>query len=150
MKVSVLGLWHLGTVTAACVAAAGISTIGIDDDARCIADLSRGEPPLFEPGLAELVRAGLDAKSLHFTTDAMAVADADVVWVCYDTPVDDEDRADVGVVTRRIEGVFDNLKDGAIVLVSAQLPVGSISTIEKAFAARKSGRNVAFACSPEN
>ncbi len=150
MKVAVLGLWHLGTVTAACTAAAGVPTVGVDDDAGRIADLSRGEPPLFEPGLAELVRAGLDTKYLHFTTDTKAVSDADVVWVCYDTPVDDEDRADVAFVTRRVEGVFSNLKDGAVVLVSAQLPVGSIRALEQAFVTRKTGRSVAFACSPEN
>ena len=69
MKVAVLGLWHLGTVTAACTAAAGVLTVGIDDDAQRVAGLARGEPPLFEPGLAELVRAGLDAETLSFTTD---------------------------------------------------------------------------------
>lgn len=150
MKVAILGLWHLGTVTAACTAAAGVSTVVVDDDAGRIADLSRGEPPLFEPGLAELVRAGLNGKFLHFTTDTKAVADADVVWVCFDTPVDDEDRADVAFVTKRIEAVFSHLKDGAIVLVSAQLPVGSIRALEQTFVARKTGRSIAFACTPEN
>src|ERR1700761_8574219 len=53
MKVAVLGLWHLGTVTAACVAGAGIPTIGIDDDADVVTRLGNGEPPLYEPGLAE-------------------------------------------------------------------------------------------------
>src|SRR5665647_1267595 len=150
MKVAVLGLWHLGTVTAACTASAGVLTIGIDDNAAVVAELSCGEPPLFEPGLAELVRAGLDAKTLSFTTDQTAISDADVIWVCYDTPVDDEDRADVKFVTGRVEAVFDRLKDGAVVLVSAQLPVGSIKALEKAFDARNTGRRASFASSPEN
>ncbi len=150
MKVAVLGLWHLGTVTAACTAAAGISTVGVDDDAGRIAELSRGEPPLFEPGLAELVRAGLTARILSFTTDQAAVSEADVVWVCYDTPVDDEDRADVAFVTRRVEGIFDHLKNGVVVLVSAQLPVGSIQALEKAFGIRKTGHRISFASLPEN
>jgi UDPglucose 6-dehydrogenase len=150
MKFAVLGLWHLGTVTAACTAAAGVVTIGIDEDVQRVARLADGEPPLFEPGLAELVRAGLDAKTLSFTTDNATVSDADVVWVCYDTPVDDEDRADVTFVTSRVEGIFDHLKDGAVVLVSAQLPVGSIGALEKKFSARKTGRRVSFASSPEN
>jgi len=150
MKVVVLGLWHLGTVTAACTAAAGVLTVGIDDDARLVAGLADGEPPLFEPGLAELVRAGLDARMLSFTTDQATISEADVVWVCHDTPVDDEDRADVKFVTSRVEGIFDHLKDGAVVLVSAQLPVGSIHALEEAFGARKTGRRVFFASSPEN
>jgi UDPglucose 6-dehydrogenase len=150
MKVAVLGLWHLGTVTAACTAAAGVLTVGIDDDAQLVAGLAGSEPPLFEPGLAELVRAGLDAKTLNFTTNKAAISEADVVWVCHDTPVDDEDRADVKFVTSRVEDIFDHLKDGAVVLVSAQLPVGSIHALEEAFGARKTGRRVFFASSPEN
>ena len=84
MKVAVFGMWHLGTVTAACVAAVGIRTTGIDDDAGRVVGLARGEPPLFEPGLAELLRAGLDAKTFSVTTDLAAAADADVVWICHD------------------------------------------------------------------
>src|SRR5690348_12173730 len=95
MKLAVLGLWHLGTVTAACTAAAGFSTVAIDDDASNIARLKDGEPSLYEPGLAELVKEGLARGTLSFTTDLAALADADVVWVCHDTPVDEDDRADV-------------------------------------------------------
>ncbi|MEA2953347.1 MAG: UDPglucose 6-dehydrogenase [Alphaproteobacteria bacterium] len=150
MKVAVLGLWHLGTVTAACTAAAGVVTVGIDDNADRIADLSRGEPPLFEPGLAELIRSGLDSGNLAFTTDVRAVGDADIIWVCHDTPVDDDDQADVAAVTNRVEAVFEHLRDGAIVLVSAQLPAGSIGALERSFAQKARGRRVEFACSPEN
>lgn len=150
MKVSVLGLWHLGAVTAACTAAAGIFVVGIDDDARLISQFAKGEPPLFEPGLADLLREGLAAKTLTFTTDKSPIRDADVVWICHDTPVDDEDRADVQFVTKRVEETFEYLKDGAVVLISAQLPVGSIRALEKAYAALKTGRTVSFASSPEN
>jgi len=150
MKVVVVGLWHLGSVTAACLAAAGIDTIGLDDDADCVAALARGEPPLYEPGLDDLVRAGLMAGRLAFTTNAAAVAAADVVWACHDTPVDDADRADVDDVVRRIESLFEHFRDGAVVLVSAQLPVGSVARLESVYAAGQTGRCVSFACSPEN
>jgi len=49
--IAVVGLWHLGSVTAACMAAAGFSILGYDEDARTIAKLGEGQPPLFEPGL---------------------------------------------------------------------------------------------------
>jgi UDPglucose 6-dehydrogenase len=150
MKVAVLGLWHLGTVTAACVAGAGIAVVGIDDDAQTVAKLGNGEPPLYEPGLAELVGEGLASGRLSFATDPARLADADIVWICHDTPVDEEDRADVGAVFRRVEAIFTYLKNGAVVLVSAQLPVGTIARLEKSFAAQVNGRQVDFACSPEN
>ena len=150
MKVAVIGLWHLGTVTAACVAEAGASTLGVDDNADVIAKLNAGEPPLYEPGLADLVQQGLASGKLSFTADAAALADADIVWICHDTPVDDDDRADVDAVFRRVEAIFPHLKDGAVVLVSAQLPVGTLARLERSFAAQAGGRQVDFACSPEN
>jgi UDPglucose 6-dehydrogenase len=150
MKVAVAGLWHLGSVTAACVAKAGIDTIGIDRDRQLVARLNDGEPPLFEPGLAELVQQGRQAGLLSFTTDATSVAGAEVLWICYDTPVDDDDRADVDAVVGWSESLFPYLRDGAVVLVSAQLPVGTVARLERSFAAVANGRNVDFACSPEN
>jgi UDPglucose 6-dehydrogenase len=150
MKVAVLGLWHLGTVTAACVAAAGVLTVGVDDDPQVIAKLGAGEPPLYEPGLAELVQQGLASGKLSFTADAATLAGADIVWICHDTPVDDDDQADVAAVFGRVEAIFPHLKDGAVVLVSAQLPVGTVARLEKSFASQANGRRVDFACSPEN
>ncbi|HRQ79921.1 MAG TPA: nucleotide sugar dehydrogenase, partial [Azospirillaceae bacterium] len=151
MKVCVYGLWHLGSVTAACLAAAEIETVGLDDDATTTSGLAAGRPPLFEPGLSELTAAGLASGRLSFTTDpAAALAGAAVVWVAFDTPVDDDDRADVGFVVERIAALFPYLEDGAVVLISAQLPVGTTAGLERRFAAVAAGRAVSFACSPEN
>ena len=150
MKLVVFGLWHLGSVTAACTAAAGLTTVGLDLDKERIGKLAAGEPPLYEPGLAELVRSGIASGRLSFSADVAAVSDADIVWICHDTPVDDEDRADTDAVHRQAEMLFPHLKDGAVVLVSAQLPVGSIAALERAFAGAAKGRTVSFACSPEN
>jgi len=150
MKLAVFGLWHLGPVTAACTAAAGVSTTAIDLDPERIARLAKGEPPLYEPGLAELIRSGLASGTLAFSSDVSAVSSADVVWICHDTPVDEDDRADVAAVMRQVGLLLPHLKDGAVVLVSAQLPVGSVAALEKSFASQGKGRTVSFACSPEN
>lgn len=152
MKVCVFGLWHLGSVTAACLPRYGVETVGLDEDAKTIANLSKGVPPLHEPGLPELVEEGISGGKLYFTTDAKsAVTDADVVWVAIDTPVNDDDVADVGFVEQAVaRNIFPHLKSGAVVLVSSQMPVGSMARLEKAFAAVAGGRQVDFACSPEN
>src|SRR3954465_9233081 len=112
MKLAVFGLWHLGSVTAACTAAAGIPTIAIDLDKERVEKLSAGEPPLYEPGLAELIQSGLAPGNLAFGSEVSAVSGADVVWVCHDTPVDEEDRADSSTVLQQIELLFPHLKDG--------------------------------------
>jgi UDPglucose 6-dehydrogenase len=151
MKICVYGLWHLGSVTAACLAAGGIDVIGLDPDPAVIANLARGKAPLFEPGLDELINEEIGTGRLHFTTAAPnAVGDADLVWVTFDTPVDDDDRADAAAIERRIEAIFPDLRDGVIVVISSQLPVGTTTQLERRFAAQASGRSVIFAYSPEN
>jgi UDPglucose 6-dehydrogenase len=150
MKVCVLGLWHLGTVTAACAASGGHDVTGVDFDRAVVERLCEGTPPLFEPGLEDLVRRGLADGRLHFSTDPAAAAGADLVWVAYDTPVDDEDRADVEYVVERTLRLYPHLADGATVLVSSQLPVGTTRRLGEAFAAQAGGRRVSFAYSPEN
>jgi UDPglucose 6-dehydrogenase len=151
MTVCVYGLWHLGSVTAACLASRGIATVGLAETEQAAAELNAGKAPLFEPGLDALLAEGLAAKTLHFTSDVpAAVCAADLLWVNFDTPVDDDDVADVGYVMDRVRGTFPHLKDGAVVLISSQVPVGSTAQLERDFAAVADGRTVSFAYSPEN
>jgi UDPglucose 6-dehydrogenase len=152
MKVAVLGLWHLGTVTAACLAAIGHDVVGCDGNAATIKSLREGNAPVFEPGLGELVTKGLSEGRLSFTDDATkAVAGAEIVWITYDTPVDDDDRADVDWVVHEVERVLPHLADGTTVLISSQLPVGTTRRLERQHAlVVKPGIRVGFAYSPEN
>lgn len=151
MKLCVYGLWHLGSVTAACCAGAGVETVGLDPDTAVIANLAKGKPPLLEPGLRELVQKGLKAGKLSFTADtAAAVSKADIIWVAFDTPVDSNDKADVDYVANAVRAIFPHLQNGAAVLVSSQMPVGSVRKLAAEFAAQAKGRVVDFACSPEN
>lgn len=149
-NVCVLGLWHLGCVTAACMADAGYSTTGIDVDAAVIGGLTSGRAPVFEPGLDDLIRRGIDRSKLAFTCDLEAAAVCDLIWVTFDTPVDDNDNADTDLVISAIEKVFRYLKDDAVVLISSQLPVGSTRAVAKKFLARCPQKTCHFAYSPEN
>ncbi len=67
-----------------------------------------------------------------------------------DTPVDDDDRADVEYVIERVTRVFPHIRDGALLLISSQLPVGTTRQLEQRFAAGSRGRRVGFGYSPEN
>jgi UDPglucose 6-dehydrogenase len=144
MNICVLGLWHLGTVTAACCAK-HFQVIGLDFDAANIQRLNAGQAPLLEPGLNELLAAGLAAKRLSFTADpVIACAKADVLWLTYDTPVNEKDESDVDFVLGNLRRALPHLPAGALVLISAQLPVGTCARLEKEFP------QFHFACSPEN
>ena len=150
MRICVFGLWHLGCVTAACLAAGGHSVVGLDPDAERIARLRAGQAPLHEPGLDHLIASGLASGKLRFETDAAAaVADAEVLWVTFDTPVDDTDVPQVSLVTEPVSALVETAPDGCLVLVSSQLPVGT--TRRLASAAARAGRDrVSFGYSPEN
>jgi UDPglucose 6-dehydrogenase len=116
-----------------------------------IADLRNGKPPIFEPGLEDMVKKGIESDTLDFSTDpAQAVRDAQVIWVAYDTPVDDDDNADVEYVVERVSRLFPYLKAGQEVLISSQLPVGTSKRLEALFARAWPDAHVSFSYSPEN
>jgi UDPglucose 6-dehydrogenase len=147
MRVVVFGLWHLGCVTAACLAAAGKRVVGLDPDAGVVARLEEGLPPIQEPELTELIAAGRREGRLSFTADAaVALADADVLWVTFDTPVDDRDEADVASVRARLEAIRAALRPGTLVVVSSQVPVGFTRSLAKDW----TSLGLTFAYSPEN
>lgn len=151
MKVCVQGLWHLGSVTATCLASLGHEVVGLDFDGARVERMSRGEAPLFEPGLDDLMQRGLASGNLRFSASAEdATQGIDVLWVAYDTPVDDEDNADVDFVFAQVERVLSLLPVGTAVLVSSQLPVGSVRRFEEIAAVRLADQQLCFACSPEN
>jgi UDPglucose 6-dehydrogenase len=147
MRVTVYGLWHLGSVTAACLAEGGHDVTGLDPDAATVAGLAADRPPVDEPGLAALLAEQRLAGRLRFTGQATeAVPGADVVWVCFDTPVDADDKADVEWVRDRLEDIAPHLRPGTLVLISSQVPVG----FGAALAADWSDLGVSVGCAPEN
>lgn len=146
MNITVLGLWHLGCVTAACCGRHHAVT-GLDFDAENILRLTTGKAPLSEPGLDDLLAEGLSAGRLQFSFDpASACANADVLWVAYDTPVDEDDVPDPGYVIERFRRCVPHLRRGTLVILSSQLPVGTCRNLENEFATA----GLRFACLPEN
>ena len=151
MKVAVLGLWHLGSVTAACLARAGHIVVGWDADQAALRGLQSGRAPIAEPGLDDLLSEGIAAHRLRFTAAVQdAVSDADVVWIAFDTPIDDEDRADDEVVLGHARAALPHAKDGALVISSSQLQVGSVAQLERDCGTHATERRLSFACLPEN
>jgi UDPglucose 6-dehydrogenase len=146
--IGVIGLWHLGSVTAACLAEAGREVIAVDPDSAVVADLAAGRPPVSEPGLAELLAR--NATRLRFSTEPRDLACVKQAWVTFDTPVDDEDNADVEWVLTRVLELLAPLPDSALVIVSSQLPVGSVATLQARCLAARGDRGLRFACVPEN
>src|ERR1700682_4082149 len=150
MKVAVVGLWHLGCVTAACVASAGFRVVGHDPDADTITALQTGWLPITKPGLDPVTRRMMDEGRLTFSADPASVQTAGIVWVTFDTPVDDDERADVDFVVERVTALFPHLGSGALVVVSSQLPVGSTARLERLYRDSCPEGTSTFACIPEH
>lgn len=147
MNITVAGMWHLGCVIAAGMARVGHQVTGYDGDGKAVAELCKGKAPLFEPGLDEAIREGIDAGRLVAVSDpTSAMVGAELLWIAYDTPVADDDWADTAFVEEQIRGLLMHRDEPLLVLVSSQMPAGSIARLEK----EHGSRGFRFACSPEN
>jgi UDPglucose 6-dehydrogenase len=147
MRITVYGLWHLGCVTAACLSEAGHRVTGLDPDEAVVANLRRGRAPLHEPGLDDLIGREHQAGRLTFTCGAAeALAEAEVLWVAFDTPVNEHDEADVDFVCRRVAAIAGAVQPGTLVLISSQVPVGFTRETAKSWPVP----GCRFACAPEN
>jgi UDPglucose 6-dehydrogenase len=148
VNVCVAGLWHLGITTAACLAEGGHHVVGFDPDTSVIETLNGGGLPIVEPGLDELMRAGLESSRLAFSADSSeALQGADVVWMTYDVGIGAAGRS---TVFEQAEMLGPDLSEGALVVISSQVPVGTTREVERLFSARSPGRDITVAYSPEN
>ncbi|MBC5810668.1 MAG: UDP-glucose/GDP-mannose dehydrogenase family protein, partial [Candidatus Eremiobacteraeota bacterium] len=135
-------------VTAACLAER-YDVIAYEPNTTTLSALEAGRPPIFEPGLAELIAVGRRENRLHFSDSAAALGDAAVVWITYDTPLDEADRVDADAVERSILDLLPVIRKDALVIISSQVPVGFTRRIETL--ASEAGRaDIFFAYIPEN
>ncbi|HEY2768523.1 MAG TPA: nucleotide sugar dehydrogenase [Solirubrobacteraceae bacterium] len=146
--IGVVGLWHLGCVTSACLSEAGYDVAAVDPDVSVVEALTDGRAPLYEPGLDELIAS--NSARLNFSTDPEVLANTRRVWVTFDTPVDDDDRADVEWVLATTARLLESVPEGALVIVSSQLPVGSVAALQERCRLARGDGGLRFACVPEN
>jgi len=131
-RVAVIGTGYVGLTTGACFAHLGHEVICADIDASKIERLSRGEIPIHEPGLAEIVEEGLQAGRLSFTTDAVAaVSDAGFVYLCVPTPQGADGSADLTYLEAAALQIAPHLQPETIVVNKSTVPVGSASFVEQ-------------------
>ena len=147
-KVAVVGLWHLGCSITAAWTRLGLTVAAIDFDAQTIGELESGRPPLYEPGLAETLADGLSRGTLSVSGDPAAVKGCRFVFLAYDTPVRDDDSSDLSPIWAAINACGPHMDRGAIVVISAQLPVGTAQRIRDRL--QELDASLEVVCSPEN
>src|SRR5713101_1020157 len=132
MHVAVIGTGYVGLVSGACFSEFGVSVTCVDKDADKIARLQRGEMPIYEPGLDQLVESNVRAGRLAFSTDLRsAVAGADAVFIAVGTPSRRGDgHADLTYVFGAAQEIAAALTGYAVVVTKSTVPVGTGRRVE--------------------
>ena len=132
MRLTMVGTGYVGLVTGVCFSETGNDVTCLDIDQSKIDQLKRGESPIYEPGLSEMIGRNLKSGRLEFTTDKQAAyRDAEAIFICVGTPSDEDGSADLKYVLKVAEdiaSVIDELgpdQTPKMVVVKSTVPVGT-------------------------
>jgi UDPglucose 6-dehydrogenase len=154
MRVTIFGSGYVGLVTGACLADAGNHVICVDVDAGKIERLKKGDVPIHEPGLDDLIVRNQAAGRLEFTTDAeKGVAHGLFILIAVGTPPGEDGSADLKYVLAVAKTIGTHLSKYAIVMTKSTVPVGTSDKVrlecQKALAARGSAIEFDVVSNPE-
>ncbi|MCM2269747.1 MAG: UDP-glucose/GDP-mannose dehydrogenase family protein [Thermoanaerobaculia bacterium] len=151
MKICVVGSGYVGLVTGACLADFGMTVTGVDKDAAKIAALERGEIPIYEPGLEEIVAKNVRAGRLRFTTElGPAIREARAVFIAVGTPPLPDGRADLSFVRQVAQSIGENLNGYKVVITKSTVPVGTGQMVEQVVREHsQGGQEFAVVSNPE-
>jgi UDPglucose 6-dehydrogenase len=150
MRVVMIGTGYVGLVSGACFADFGHNVICVDKDAGKIAALKRGEIPIYEPGLAELVAANARAGRLAFASDLASVPEAEAVFIAVGTPSRRGDGyADLSYVYAATREIAPLLAHSAVVITKSTVPVGTGDEVERILRELRPDQSFAVVSNPE-
>lgn len=149
MQIAIVGTGYVGLVTGTCFADSGNDVTCVDNNTAKVEALKRGEIPIFEPGLSEMVEHNVEAGRLHFTTDlTAAIRGADLVYLAVGTPSGDDGAADLSNLWAVVKAVAPTLEPQTIVVTKSTVPVGTNAGIRKLLK-ELTGRDCEVASNPE-
>jgi UDPglucose 6-dehydrogenase len=151
MRVAMIGTGYVGLVSGACFADFGHEVTCVDKDTEKIAALTRGEMPIYEPGLSDLVAANMRGGRLTFTTDlGAAVKTADAVFIAVGTPSRRGDGfADLSFVHGAARQIAAALDGFTVVITKSTVPVGTGDEVERIIRETRPQADVAVVSNPE-
>lgn len=154
MNIAVVGTGYVGLVTGTCFAETGVNVTCVDVDANKIERLQKGEIPIYEPGLDQMVLKNVKAGRLSFTTDLASVLnEQDVVFSAVGTPPDEDGSADLKYVLQVAKTIGANINKYVVVVTKSTVPVGTAKKVRAAIEEelKKRGEDIPFdvASNPE-
>lgn len=133
MNIAIVGTGYVGLVSGTCFAEMGIDVTCVDIDQNKIEKLQKGEIPIYEPGLDEMVLRNVAAGRLHFTTDLrMCLDNVEVVFSAVGTPPDEDGSADLKYVLAVARTFGQNIKKYTILVTKSTVPVGTAQKVKTA------------------
>jgi UDPglucose 6-dehydrogenase len=135
MKLTIFGSGYVGLVTGACLAEVGNDVLCVDIDENKIDMLRRGESPIYEPGLADMLQQNMEAGRLRFTTDAgEGVAHGLFQFIAVGTPPDEDGSADLKYVQAVARSVGEHMDSYRVVINKSTVPVGTADRVRETIA----------------
>ena len=145
MKIGVIGSGYVGLVAAACFAEMGNYVKCIDNNKQKINNLKKGVIPIYEPGLANLVKENQERKSLAFSTDLNdALHDSEIVFIAVGTPMGEDGSADLQYVLQVAREIGEKMSNDIIIVNKSTVPVGTADKVRKNIQEILDKRNVSF------
>lgn len=132
MKLAMIGSGYVGLVSGACFADFGHDVVCVDKDEKKISNLNQNIMPIYEPGLADLVKRNVDAERLSFSSDlAASVKDCDAIFIAVGTPSRRGDgHADLSYVYAASEEIADSITKPTVIITKSTVPVGTGDEVE--------------------
>ena len=151
MRLTIIGAGYVGLVTGTCFADLGNEVICADNDARKIALLNEGGMPIYEPGLAELVKRNRQDGRLTFTTDIeTGIKDSEAIFICVGTPSREDGSADLTSVEKVSRVIAEHIDSYKLVVEKSTVPVETSDWIKKTINTfKKNGCEFDVASNPE-
>ncbi|MCD6333854.1 MAG: UDP-glucose/GDP-mannose dehydrogenase family protein [Candidatus Latescibacteria bacterium] len=143
-RICVAGTGYVGLVTGACLADFGNVVICVDVDADKITELRKGQLPIYEPGLSDLVRHNVDRGRLSFSTEIpFAIQSSEIIFIAVGTPALPDGGVDLSYVMRVAETIADYMEDYKVIVNKSTVSVGTGAEIERIIRSRQK-ESVAF------
>ncbi|MEM8998916.1 MAG: UDP-glucose/GDP-mannose dehydrogenase family protein [Bacteroidota bacterium] len=143
MNITVVGTGYVGLVTGTCFAETGINVVCVDIDKAKIEKLRRGEVPIYEPGLDNLLERNIEKGRISFTTNLeKGIKDSDAVFIAVGTPPDEDGSADLKYVLGVAREIGQHMEDYKVIITKSTVPVGTSFKVKAAVEEELANRNV--------
>lgn len=145
MKISIFGVGYVGLVTGVCFAEMGNTVMCCDIDQKKVDLLKRGQSPIYEPGLSELIESNLYAKRLMFTTEIeTTVMSASMIFIAVGTPSDVDGSSDLKYVLSVAKSIGHFINEDKVIIVKSTVPVGTCLKVKTQVLESMKARGVSY------